>query len=311
MAALRGVYPVFQTPYLDNGAVDFDTLDKEVDWLFSNGAQGVVMAIVSEVLRLSADERDEIAERVCARSKDRGEVIISVGAESTRAAIMRARVAEAVGATAVMAIPPVARLINEAQLFEYFSGLIENVGMPLIVQDASSYVGRPLSTALLTRLLNQYGPERVLFKPETQPLGQKLTELREATDGAARVFEGSGGLSLVDAYRRKIVVGSMPGADLIQAQVALWEALTTGNEKRIYEIHLPLLALVSLQVQGGLDGFLAVEKYLLRKQGIFPNTIVRGPVAYQLDEETRQEVDRLFALLGKALEPTRAEMAGV
>jgi 4-hydroxy-tetrahydrodipicolinate synthase len=50
-----------------------------------------------------------------------------------------------------------------------------------------------------------------------------------------------------------------------------------------------------------LDGFLAVEKYLLVKQGVFKNTLVRGPVGYVLDEESRREVDRLFDLIGEAM----------
>ena len=38
----------------------------------------------------------------------------------------------------------------------------------------------------------------------------------------------------------------------------------------------------------------AVEKHLLVWQGIFKNTLVRGPVGFRLDEETKHEVDRLF-----------------
>ena len=91
----------------------------------------------------------------------------------------------------------------------------------------------------------------------------------------------------------------MPGADLINALVALWRALKVGDDQRAYEISLPLSALVALQT--GLDGFLAVEKYLLHKQGLFRNMLIRGPVAFQLDEETRREVDRLFERLCDAV----------
>ena len=54
-------------------------------------------------------------------------------------------------------------------------------------------------------------------------------------------------------------------------------------------------------MQVGLDGFLAVEKHLLVKQGVFRSERVRGPVAFTLDPETRHEVDRLFHLLERAL----------
>jgi 4-hydroxy-tetrahydrodipicolinate synthase len=87
----------------------------------------------------------------------------------------------------------------------------------------------------------------------------------------------------------------MPGSDLIRAVVALWRALRNGDERNVYEISTPLAALVSMQ--NSLDAFVAIEKYLLVKQGVFRNTNVRGPVGYVMDGETRAEVDRLFDLL--------------
>ncbi len=161
------------------------------------------------------------------------------------------------------------------------------------MQDASGYVGRPLPISLLARLLDEYG-ERVLFKPEATPIGPRLSELLAATGGRARVFEGTGGIALVDSFKRGIV-GTMPGADLVDGIVALWRALIAGDEARAYRVWLPLAALVSLQ--HSLDAFLAIEKYLLVKQGIFKNAVVRGPVGYTLDEPTRLQVDRLFELL--------------
>jgi 4-hydroxy-tetrahydrodipicolinate synthase len=92
----------------------------------------------------------------------------------------------------------------------------------------------------------------------------------------------------------------MPGADLIKAIVALWRALEAGDEARVYRLFPPVAAIVSMQ--NSLDAFLAIEKHLLVRQGIFKNTVVRGPVGYVLDEETRREVDRLFDLITTVLE---------
>jgi 4-hydroxy-tetrahydrodipicolinate synthase len=296
---LAGVLPVFQTPFHENGTLDPETLEKEIHWLFDCGANGIVMAMVSELLRLSTTERQELAELACRLAGKRGPVVISVGAESTKLAEAFARHAQACGATAVMAIPPVFVAITEAETFNYYQSIVHAVEIPVIVQDASGYVGRPMSIAMQARLLAEYGPTRILFKPEAVPIGPKLGELRDRTNGEARVFEGTGGLALVDSFRRGII-GTMPGADLIRPIVALWHALRAGNDQRAYELALPIIALVSMQ--NSLDAFLAVEKHLLHQQGIFRNTIVRGPVGYTLDEETRREVDRLFALAIAAVE---------
>ena len=43
------------------------------------------------------------------------------------------------------------------------------------------------------------------------------------------MFEGSGGIFLIDSYRRGIA-GTMPGMDLLDGVVAVWKALQRGDE---------------------------------------------------------------------------------
>jgi len=299
---LAGVLPVFQTPYHDDETIDASTLQREIEWLFEQGVDGIVMAMVSEVLRLSTSERMTLAELACKFGSSHGTVIISVGAESSKCAEAFARHAADHGADALMAIPPVATAADEAEVTKYYERILRAVSIPLIVQDASGYVGRPLSIAMQAKLLNDWGEDRVLFKPEAAPIGPRLSQLRDTTGGRAKVFEGTGGIALVDSHRRGII-GTMPGADLIRGIVALWRALEAGNEKRIYPLSAAISSLVA--VQNSLDAFLSVEKYLLVKQGVFVNTLVRGPVGYTLDTETKQEVDRLFNRLNEQIEPEK------
>ncbi|MEY2611208.1 MAG: 4-hydroxy-tetrahydrodipicolinate synthase, partial [Planctomycetota bacterium] len=49
---LRGVLPVLHTPFCDDGRIDVEVLEKEIDWAFETQADGVVVAMVSETLRL-------------------------------------------------------------------------------------------------------------------------------------------------------------------------------------------------------------------------------------------------------------------
>lgn len=290
---LHGVLPVFQTPYHDDESIDWATLEREIHWLLDAGSHGVVMAMVSEVLRLDQTERREMATKAVQFVGNRGTVIISVGAESARMAEENARQAESVGASGLMAIPPISIAVSESELIHYYQRIIRACSIPVVVQDASGYVGRPMSIPMQAALLDEFGPHRIYYKPEATPIGPRLSQLRDATKGQAKIFEGTGGIALVDSFRRGIV-GTMPGADLIHAIVALWQALSVGDEARAYSLSLPISSLIA--VQNSLDAFLAVEKHLLVRQGIFKNTLVRGPVGYRLDDETREEVDRLFDL---------------
>ena len=58
-------------------------------------------------------------------------------------------------------------------------------------------------------------------------------------------------------------------------------------------------------MQAGLDGFLAIEKYVLKKRGLFETDRRRKPYSWELDEETRLELERLLVRLDEALASVR------
>lgn len=287
---ISGVLPVFQTPFHTDESIDFATLDREIDWLFENRANGIVMAMVSETFRLATDERRKLAAHICETVGDRGVTIISVGSESTHTSVALARDAEAVGADALMAIPPVATAATEYELAGYFQQILKATSIPLIIQDASGYVGKPMRISLQAQMLDDF-PDRVLFKPEAEPVIGRLRELLRETNGQAKVFEGSGGMHLLESFKQG-VSGTMPGADLTPVVSALWAALEAGDAGRADRISQALIKLVELQTN--LDAYLAVEKHLLCRQGVFRNTVIRGPVAFELEDDMRTKVDVLF-----------------
>ena len=297
---LKGVLAVVHTPFTDGDEIDQVSFRRQVDWAFEVGADGLGMGMVSETLKLTPDERRFLIEYLVKCTDGRGCVFASVGAESTKHAQQFAKHAESVGCGAVMAIPPISSGVSESQMFDYFAAIVKAVDVPVIVQDASGYVGQPISHSVAVQLLDTFGSERVHFKPESSPLGPNLSRLRDATGGRARILEGSGGVLMIDCFRRGIV-GTMPGIELLDANVEVWRALNRGDEKRAYQIYLTVCALVNLQLQAGLDGFLAIEKYLMHQRGLFATVHRRAPYAWELDGETSREVDRLFELMRLAL----------
>jgi 2-keto-3-deoxy-L-arabinonate dehydratase len=297
---IEGILPILHTPFDANDEIDRDSLKREIDWAFEQEINGVCSAMVSEILRLTSEERVELNRLIVEMTAGRGIVVASVGAESTRQAVHFAKEAVDAGCGAIMAIPPISTALPPPALRDYFGALADAVDVPLIVQDASSYVGAAIPTEFYVRLLDEYGPQKVLFKPEGAPIGPNISDLRDASEGRACMFDGSGGILLIDAFRRG-VIGTMPGIDLLDGIVALWNALKNDDDARAYRIYFPICALVALQLQAGLDGFLAVEKYILVKRGLFTTDRRREPNSWSLDAETQREVDRLLAILTEAL----------
>ncbi len=297
---LQGVLPIVHTPFTDDDEIDVATLRREIDWAYAQGADGLGTGMVSELLRLTFDERIALTHHIAEMSAGRGAVFAGAGAESTKQALIYAKAAEKAGCDAVMAVPPVMTACLTPHVVDYYCAIADAISLPVIVQDASGYVGKSIPIDVYVELLERFGPEKIVFKPEASPIGPNLSALRDATDGKARIFEGSGGILLVDSFRRSIA-GTMPGMELLDGIVALWKALQRGDDEAVYRVYYPICAIVALQLQAGLDGFLAIEKDLLVKRGIFPSARRRRPYAWDLDAETAAEVDRLFAQLQRAV----------
>jgi 4-hydroxy-tetrahydrodipicolinate synthase len=294
----RGVYSVLQMPLDSKHQIERAVLSDEIEWLIQNRVKGFVLAMVSEVMRFTAAERRDQWQMTLDLVAKRHPVVVSVGAESTSIAIQLAVDAAADGASALMATPPTLFPATSEEIYNYYQSIIESVTIPLIVQDASNYMGQPLEIELYGRLLERYGNQRVQFKPEATPVRERMVALQKIAGGTAQVFEGQSGIGLLDTHQLGLT-GTMPGSEIPWAIVALWDSLESGDIIQARRIHSELAKLVALQ--NSIDAYVAVEKYLLLKQGIFINTVQRGPVGIILSQESKKEIDTIFAQLQKVV----------
>ena len=300
MKQLAGVFNVISTPLDNSDEIDQKILKQEIDWLIKCGSNGAVLAMVSEVLRFSASERRKQWQLSLEYLSGRIPLVVSVGAESSAIAVGLAKDAQKDGATAVMATPPSAFVASADEVKNYYQRIIEAVDITVIVQDASNYLGAPIELDTYVELIDKYGDERVQFKPEAKPVKERLTQLNKISNNRARVFEGQGGIDLLDTHPLG-VKGTMPGAEVPWAIVGLWKALEKKDLSTAKAIHTPLAKLISYQTT--LDAYVAVEKYLLVKQGVFVNTNQRGPVGFKLDVQTKSKIDLAYSELAAAITP--------
>ena len=291
---IKGVVPVLSTPLDSDRKLDAKTLRREIEWVGEHGVKSVASGMVSEILRMNLRERKELTESICASAADfKMNSIVSCGQETPELTIDLVLHAQDSGADAVMINPPIASKLSDDDIFNYFSAVFEKTVIPIVVQDASGYVGYSINVSVLARLFNQYS-ERIYFKPEAVPIGQRLSDLRDATCGKARIFEGTGGAHLVDSFTRG-VVGTMPGADISWALVKLWDSLVAGDWNRVNLINGAVANMVNLMPT--LDSYIAIEKHLLQKQNVFKNTYKIEPVSFTFDSETQAEAERIFNYL--------------
>ena len=278
-------------PLDDNENIDPVALGAEIEWLIGLGVEGVVLAMVSEVMRFNSEERRAQWQLVLEFLKNRIPLVVSVGAESTSIAVGLAKLAALDGASLLIATPPASYPATSDEIYSYYRAIVEAVNIPIVVQDASNYMGQPLPMELYERLLSDFGTERIQFKPEAKPVRDRVARLQEITQGKAQVFEGQSGMDLLQTHELGLV-GTMPGSEIVWAIAPLWQALEAGDIEKAKLIHQGISRLI--EFQQSIDAYVAVEKYLLVKQGIFTSVKQRGPVSIVLSEAIKSQIDAVF-----------------
>ena len=65
---VKGVFTIAATPFLPDGALDFDSIDRMVDAYIEKGANGLtILGMMGEAGKLSAEESVAVVRRVTAR----------------------------------------------------------------------------------------------------------------------------------------------------------------------------------------------------------------------------------------------------
>lgn len=289
---IAGVLPVVLMPYDENGALDEEDFFVQTDHMFDVGCDGFVVGQVSELLRLTHDERLRVAGWCARAALGRGVSVMSTGGETIEAAVEYSRHAQEVGVDALLVMHPATVALNDDEMVDYFSGVIEAVDIPVIVHHAKSLAKQPLTIPAQARLLEIYGPERVMFKPEAAPTPPRVSELRDATGGRARIFEGDGGMMLLDCHQRGLT-GTIPATEIAEIVVAMWRLLEAGDREAAARIGYPLSYLMC-HMMNSVNYYLAIAKRFLRERDLIKTTYVRGPSRHELDAESWAEVNRVY-----------------
>jgi len=103
----RGCYTALITPFKDDGSVDYEGIERLVEFQISQGASGVLsVGTTGESPTLSWQEHDSVTEKVCEVVGKRCTVIAGTGSNSTSEALRATEHAAKAGTDAVLLVDP-------------------------------------------------------------------------------------------------------------------------------------------------------------------------------------------------------------
>jgi len=257
--ALRGIFPIAQTPFTESDKLDVDTLVAELRFIDRGGVHGFVWPqLASEWSTLTEAERLAGAEAICSVGKKlRPAVVIGVQGPDTAAAVEYAKHAAKCGADAIISLPPSNQSDTKA-VVEYYQEVGKATDLPLIVQA----VGRMSVDTIVE--MSKVTPTLKAVKDEAGEPLLRIAELRQKTGDRLKVFTGGHGRTLIDEMLRGFS-GSMPAASFADIYASAWDLWQEGKRREAVEMFGNAAILINEIAAYGMESI----KYILCLRGVF------------------------------------------
>ena len=200
----RGVYVIAVTPFTEGGEIDWDSVDRMVDFYLDAGATGLtVLGMMGEAQKLTLEESRAVVRRVLARVAGRVPVVVGVSAPGFAQMQSLTQTVMAEGADAVMVAPP-GSLKTDDQIVNYYHQVVDFIGdAPLVLQDFPLATAVQISVPVIARIVADL-PSCVCLKHEDWPGLEKISALRKEGTLARRIsiLCGNGGMFLPEEMGR-------------------------------------------------------------------------------------------------------------
>lgn len=265
-----GIHPMLFAFFDSEGRLDREAMRIQVEAAVANGAHGIAMlGLGTEIGKLSREERSQLLQWVAGDLDGRLPLTVTVAEPTVAEAGAAVAAAARAGAACAILQPPPGAKPTEDALIEFFGAVADAAPIPIGVQNAPDYIGVGLSLDNILRMTRLHPNIRIL-KAEGSAL--YAGAMVEALQGAARVFNGRGGLELTDNLRAGCS-GMIPGVESMDVQVRIFELMrrntpeSVAEAERLYAQILPMLVFLFQS----LDSFLCYGKRVAaRRLGLGP-----------------------------------------
>jgi 4-hydroxy-tetrahydrodipicolinate synthase len=222
--AFAGLSVAMVTPF-KNGAVDYDTFRKQIEFQIAAGTTCLVpVGTTGESPTLSHEEQERVIAFVVETVSRRAKVMPGTGSNSTAEALRLTKSAEKAGADAALQVAPYYNKPTQQGFYEHFKMLAEETGLPQCVYNIPGRTGKNIEPETIVRLAEL--TNITMVKEATGSLDQ-ASQIISATNLTVLSGDDSLTLPLMSIGGRGVisVVGNIVPKDMI----AMTKAMDQGN----------------------------------------------------------------------------------
>jgi 4-hydroxy-tetrahydrodipicolinate synthase len=287
---LFGVVPIIPTPFENNEDIDEAALRRLIDFAVASKVEAVCLpAYASEFYKLSDEEKLYVVKIAVEQAAGRIQIIAQSNHPSLKVAIKLAQANVEAGADVVSLAEQSIFNLTDNSLKEYLSGFLSSIpGTPVLIQDFNPG-GSSISVEFIKELMDEHSNFKYLKLEE--PLGaQKFENIIKATEGKIGLFEGWGGLYMLELIPVGIR-GVMPGLAMSDILQKVFRLRRNGEHAKAFDLFEKVMPQIFFSLQN-MELFHYAEKELLVARGVLTNSISRK-AAYNPDPSTVRYIKEL------------------
>lgn len=279
------------TPFDDNQKVDDTKLTAFIDYLISNGTEGIVVGgTTGESPTLTHDEKIALYKKTVELVEGRVPVIAGTGSNDTAQTIEFTKEVEAIkGIDAALVVAPYYNKPNQAGLYAHFEAVAKNTSLPIIIYNVPGRTGvsiDPETTIRLSKISNIMGIK------ECAGL-DAMSEIIAHTPDNFSVHTGEDNLAFAARAIGANGVVSVASQIYGNEMKEMYDALDAGNIKKAAKMSAALIPKMNSLFTVPSP---APTKYLLNHNGIDV-----GGLRLPLVECTTEEQENLLNMYKKDL----------
>lgn len=149
------------TPMDSHGGVDFETLEKLVEFHIASGTDAIVsVGTTGESATLSIEENVKVIEKTVELAKGRIPVIAGTGANATSEAIVMTKLLRDSGVAGCLSVVPYYNKPTQEGMYQHFKAIAECTDLPQILYNVPGRTGsdmKPETVARLAKIKNIVG----------------------------------------------------------------------------------------------------------------------------------------------------------
>ena len=191
MSIFTGAGVALVTPFKEDLSVDYDQLEKFIDFQIDNGTDSIVICGTSgEASTMSHDEQIEVVSACVSHVNGRVPVIAGAGANCTDEALNLAKRSEKAGADGLLVVTPYYNKATQKGLEEYYTTVGNSVDIPIIMYNVPGRTGTNIQPATAVKIAKSVD-NIVAIKEASGDIGQVAT-LAALADGCLDIYSGNG-----------------------------------------------------------------------------------------------------------------------